>query len=372
VAEIADTAIHERQDEGFLLMQGGSSGPRWTEGVTLRAGAECYMVDEARPQDDAIAAAEVDGDESDDAAAERRESAVGAALHGERLDKAVVTFVPEFSRNHLQHLIKGGWVKVDGAAVASPAQRVRAGQRVEVTLQPTEESRAYRAEPLPIAVVHEDDDVLVIDKAAGMVVHPAAGNWSGTLLNALLARDPASAALPRAGIVHRLDKDTSGLMVVGRTLAAVTALTRAIAAREVQRRYLAIAHGAPPQARWSIDAPIGRDARLRTRMAIVSSGKPARTDVERIAASAGFAALRCTLHSGRTHQIRVHLSAQGLPLVADRLYGGAPALGMQRQALHAALLAFAHPRSGERLTFESAPPGDFAHAWREVLAAGSS
>jgi 23S rRNA pseudouridine1911/1915/1917 synthase len=331
------------------------------------------MVDEVRPEDAAIAAdGDADADDGEDAAVERRDSTVGTALHGERLDKAIVGFVPEFSRNHLQHLIKGGWVKVDGAAVTSPAQRVRAGQRVDVTLQPTEESRAYRAEALPIVVVHEDDDVLVVDKAAGMVVHPAAGNWSGTLLNALLARDPASAALPRAGIVHRLDKDTSGLMVVGRTLAAVTALTRAIAAREVQRRYLAVAQGAPAQARWTIESPIGRDPKVRTRMAIVGSGKPARTDVERIATSKGFAALRCTLHSGRTHQIRVHLAAQGLPLVGDRLYGGAPALGMQRQALHATLLAFRHPRSGERLAFESAPPGDFAHAWDEVVAAGRS
>ena len=326
------------------------------------------MVDEARPEDDVIAA-DVDGDDGADAAVERRDAIVDVALHGERLDKAMVGFVPEFSRNHLQHLIKGGWVAVDGTAVTSPAHRLRAGQRIDVTLQPTEESRAYRAEALPIAVVHEDDDVLVIDKAAGMVVHPAAGNWSGTLLNALLARDPASAALPRAGIVHRLDKDTSGLMVVGRTLAAVTALTRAIAAREVQRRYLAIAHGEPARARWSIDAPIGRDPRVRTRMAIVGSGKAARTDVERVGASNGFAALRCTLHSGRTHQIRVHLAAQGLPLVGDRLYGGAAALGMERQALHAARLAFAHPRSGEPLAFESTPPGDFAHAWAQVAAA---
>ncbi|MEO5844752.1 MAG: RluA family pseudouridine synthase, partial [Caldimonas sp.] len=209
------------------------------------------MVDDHRPEALAIAA-DVDGDEADDAAVERRETIVGAAVHGERLDKAVVAFVPEFSRNHLQQLIRAGWVTVDDAVVASPAQRIRAGQRVAVTLQPTEESLAYRAEALPIAVVHEDDDVLVIDKAAGMVVHPAAGNWSGTLLNALLARDSTSAALPRAGIVHRLDKDTSGLMVVGRTLAAVTALSRAIAAREVQRRYLAIAHGAPAEKRWSI------------------------------------------------------------------------------------------------------------------------
>ncbi len=344
------------------------------KGVTLWAGSESYMVDDPRPEDAAIAAdVDVDGDDGGDggdAAVERRESTVGAALHGERLDKAVVGFVPEFSRNHLQQLIRAGWVKVDGAPVASPAQRVRAGQRLLVTLQPTEESRAYRAEALAIDVVHEDDDVLVIDKAAGMVVHPAAGNWSGTLLNALLARDPASAALPRAGIVHRLDKDTSGLMVVGRTIAAVTALTRAIAAREVQRHYLAIAHGMPTQGGWSVEAPIGRDPKVRTRMAIVASGKPARTDVERVAARGGFAGLRCTLHSGRTHQIRVHLSACGLPLVGDRLYGGAPALGMQRQALHAALLAFVHPRSGKRLAFESAPPQDFAHAWAEVAGAG--
>ena len=327
------------------------------------------MVDDPRREGDALDAVEGDGDDVDDPAVERRETTVAAGAHGERLDKVVVALVPELSRSHLQQLIRGGWVKVDGAVVASPAQRMRAGQHLAVVLQPTAESRAYRPERLPIDVIHEDDDVLVIDKGAGMVVHPAAGNWSGTLLNALLARDPTSAALPRAGIVHRLDKDTSGLMVVGRTLAAVTALTRAIAAREVQRRYLAIAKGHAPQARWSIEAPIGRDPKQRTRMAIVASGKTARTDFELVASRAGFAALRCTLHSGRTHQIRVHLSARSLPLVGDRLYGGAPALGMQRQALHATVLEFAHPRSGERMRFESAPPGDFAHAWAEVGAA---
>jgi len=317
----------------------------------------------ADAETDAEGGAAVDGSET---LAEQREAMVGADLHGERLDKAVVAFVPEFSRSHLQGLIKAGWVRVDGVAVAGPAQRVRAGQRLAVTLQPTEESRAYRAESLPLAIVHEDDDVIVVDKAAGMVVHPAAGNWSGTLLNALLARDPASAALPRAGIVHRLDKDTSGLMVVGKTLAAVTALTRAIAAREVQRRYLAIATGTPPDARFTVEAPVGRDPNVRTRMAVVASGKPARTDVERLAVGGGFAALRCTLHSGRTHQIRVHLAARGLPLVGDRLYGGAPALGMERQALHAGRLGFRQPVSGELLAFHRLPPSDFAHAWAAV------
>ncbi|MEP6738868.1 MAG: RluA family pseudouridine synthase [Caldimonas sp.] len=308
----------------------------------------------------------------DDEQPEVRAAIVGATQHGERLDKVVVALAPEFSRSHLQHLIKAGWVRVDESAVASPAQRVRAGQEVAVTLQPTEESRAYRAEALPLAVVHEDDDVLVIEKAAGMVVHPAAGNWSGTVLNALLARDPKSAALPRAGIVHRLDKDTSGLMVIGRTLSAVTVLVRAIAAREVHRRYLAIAHGLPSGKRFTIEAPIGRDPKVRTRMAVVASGKPARTDVERVAVAEGFTALRCTLHTGRTHQIRVHLASRGWPLVGDRVYGGEPALGMERQALHATELAFVHPSSGQRMAFESAPPDDFALAWKQVNAAPPS
>lgn len=315
------------------------------------------------------------GGDADDAQPETRRGAVAAAQHGERLDKAVVAFAPEFSRSHLQGLIRGGQVSLDGVVAPGPAQRVRAGQQLAVKLLPTAESRAYRAEVLPLIVVHEDDDLLVVDKAAGMVVHPAAGNWSGTLLNALLARHSASAALPRAGIVHRLDKDTSGLMVVGKTLPAVTALVRAIAARQVQRRYLAIAHGRPLTKTFSVEAPIGRDPKLRTRMAVVASGKPARTDVECLASNGAESALRCTLHSGRTHQIRVHLAARGLPLVGDRLYGGRHALGIERQALHAAELDFVHPISGRPLALRSALPADLAGPWQRIVqeeAAGRS
>jgi 23S rRNA pseudouridine1911/1915/1917 synthase len=307
--------------------------------------------------------------EVEDDPPETREGEVAEAMHGERLDKVIVALAPEFSRSHLQGLIKGGQVSVDGKPAASAAQRVRAGQRIAMTLLPTEESRAYRAESLPMAVVYEDDELLVIDKEAGRVVHPAAGNWSGTLLNGLLDRYPQSAALPRAGIVHRLDKDTSGLMVVGKTLVAVTALVRAIAGREVSRRYLAIAHGKAPAA-FSVEAPIGRDPQMRLRMAVVGSGKPARTDVERIATDDTLSALRCTLHTGRTHQIRVHLASRGLPLVGDRLYGGRPAEGIARQALHAAELAFAHPLSGRPLAFASSLPADLAPAWRQL--AGSA
>jgi 23S rRNA pseudouridine1911/1915/1917 synthase len=218
-----------------------------------------------------------------------------------------------------------------------------------------------------LAIVHEDDQLLVVDKPAGLVVHPAAGNWSGTLLNGLLAHHRGAALLPRAGIVHRLDKDTSGLMVVAKTLPAMTVLVRAIAAREVQRIYLALAHGVPSWRQLSIDAPIGRDPTARIRMAVVDGGKPARTDVECLRRGAEACALRCILHTGRTHQIRVHLASRGHPLVGDVLYGGRPAFGLLRQALHATRLSFAHPSDGRIVAFESPLPPDLRAAWGAAL-----
>ncbi len=303
--------------------------------------------------------------------AEVRELQVDAAAHGQRLDKVLVSLAPEFSRSHLQGLISRGHVALDGAAATTASRRLRAGQRLRLELVPTEESLAFRPQAMALDVVHEDEHLLVIAKPAGLVVHPAPGNWSGTLLNGLLARDAAAATLPRGGIVHRLDKDTSGLMLVARTLPAVTALVRAIAARDVQRRYVALAHGVPAVQRFSVDAPIARDPRQRLRMAVLRGGREARTDFG-VLGQAGqgrdaASALVCTLHTGRTHQIRVHLAHQGHALLGDALYGGRPLLGMERQALHAVELRLAHPITARPLAFRLAPPPDFAQAWQQLL-----
>ena len=299
---------------------------------------------------------------------------MGVAQHGERLDKALADRVPEFSRSYLRQLLEHGAVQLNGQPFFKVAQKIKAGDRVVLEMRPTLESQAFRPESMAIDVVHEDEHLLVVNKPAGLVVHPAPGNWSGTLLNGLMARDLKCAQVPRAGIVHRLDKDTSGLMVVARTRATMDALVHMIAQRQVHRQYLALAHRTWQGAKLiPVDAPIGRDPRNRLRMAVVDlamhAGKTARTDVELLANGAQTCWVRCTLHTGRTHQIRVHMAFKGHPLVADVLYGGAHLAGMQRQALHAFRLAFLHPVTGEAMEFLAPVPTDMRSAL-DVLGLG--
>lgn len=298
---------------------------------------------------------------------ELRSWTIGPAQHGLRLDRALSELVPEFSRSYLQQLIEAGAVRRGTEVLRKPAQKMRAGETGQIELRPTPQSQAFLPEPMVLDVVHEDEHLLVINKPAGLVVHPAPGNWRGTLLNGLLGRDAQASQLPRAGIVHRLDKDTSGLMVVARTRTTMDALVRMIAAREVSRQYLALAHGAwSGPARREVESAIGRDPRNRLRMAVVDlqrqAGKPAQTTFDVLYSGTQGCCLRCTLHTGRTHQIRVHAASIGHPLLADALYGGVPAAGMQRQALHAWRLAFRHPVTGRELVFKAVPPDDFQQA----------
>ncbi|WP_370637448.1 RluA family pseudouridine synthase [Cupriavidus sp. AU9028] len=299
---------------------------------------------------------------------------VDSAAHGERLDKLLARKLAGFSRSRIQQWIEEGAVRVDGEP-RRPRDAVLMGQFIDVRPQAAPETQAFAPEPVPLDVLYEDDALLVIDKPAGLVVHPAAGNWSGTVLNGLLHRDPDAARLPRAGIVHRLDKETSGLMVVARTLTAQTDLVRQLQARTVKRTYLALVWGETPE-EGTIDAPIGRDPRERTRMAVVNtaSGKPSRTHFRTIGvASLGrgqVSMVVCQLETGRTHQIRVHFESIGHPLLGDPVYHRATRRGQrqpikaplpvpfERQALHAWRLGLVHPVTGRPVSWRTPAPED--------------
>ena len=289
-------------------------------------------------------------------------------VSGERLDKVLASSLPDYSRNRLKSWVEAGAVTVDGK-VTKARYLLRGGESIKLFPQEMPEQFAFNPENIPLDVVYEDESLIVLNKPPGLVVHPAAGNWAGTLLNGLLYRYPELKNLPRAGIVHRLDKDTSGLMVVARTALAQTALVRQLQERSVGRRYIAWVWGETPS-QGRVLASVGRDQRDRLKMAAgPAHGKPAATLFRRLAkgvfAGLPVTLLECRLETGRTHQIRVHLESLGYPLLGDPVYrkktpGVAKSLGLERQALHAFALTLEHPVTAKTITWFRLPPEDLS------------
>lgn len=295
---------------------------------------------------------------------------VPAELAGRRLDQVAAALLPEFSRSRLRAWIDAGDLTVGGQS-AKPRLLLKGGEELALAAE-LEPAVEVKAEAIPLSVVHADEALLVIDKPVGLVVHPGAGNRSGTLQNALLHRYPELAVLPRAGLVHRLDKDTSGLLLVARTLTSHTALTAALERREIKRTYRAICQGVLTGG-GSIDAPIGRHRRERTKMAVTEGGRGARTHYRVVERFRAHTYCEVELETGRTHQIRVHMAHIRAPLLGDPVYGGRPKLppapspelraalqGLRRQALHASRLELTHPETGDALRFESPLAPDLA------------
>ncbi|MFN2646657.1 MAG: RluA family pseudouridine synthase [Burkholderiales bacterium] len=292
---------------------------------------------------------------------------VPAEMGGLRLDQALARLFHQYSRNRLQDWLRAGHITVDGRSAAA-RMPVTGGEKISVA-PPRAVGTAPRAQRMRLKIVHEDAALIVIDKPAGLVVHPGAGQPDRTLMNALLAHAPELAAVPRAGIVHRLDKDTSGLLVVARTVESQTSLVKQLAERTVRRVYLALVQGDPP-ASGTIDAPVGRDAKLRTRMAVTHRGKPARTTYRVLERFGRAALVECRLETGRTHQIRVHFQHIRHPLIGDTVYrrGTRHGIAFPRQALHAAELTLQHPTSGEVMTWRAPVPRDLKTLLGELRA----
>lgn len=297
-----------------------------------------------------------------------RQAVVPDGAAGRRFDAVLAELFPEFSRSRLAEWIKSGHALLDGAP-ARPRDALRGGETVTLEVVLETQTQAV-AQDIPLDILYEDAQVFVIDKPAGLVVHPGAGNPDGTLVNALLHRDPALSVLPRAGIVHRLDKDTSGVMVVARTLEAQTALVEQLSARAVHRQYLAVVVGALVSG-GTANAPIDRHPRDRLKMAVREDGREAVTHFRLRERFRAHTALECRLETGRTHQIRVHMAHLKYPIIGDPLYGGPLKLpkgateeltavlrGFKRQALHAETLEFAHPMSGEPVRATAPVPAD--------------
>ncbi|MDR1888971.1 MAG: 23S rRNA pseudouridine(1911/1915/1917) synthase RluD [Zoogloeaceae bacterium] len=290
---------------------------------------------------------------------------------GRRLDQALAQLLPQYSRSRLQGWIRAGQFAIDGVEERDIRRKLCGGEAFALTPAPEREARSSAPENIALDIVFADATLIVINKPAGLVVHPGNGNWSGTLMNALLHYDPALSQVPRAGIVHRLDKETSGLMVVARTLEAQTHLVRQLQARSVKREYLAVtvgevAHGG------SVDAPIGRHPKDRVKMAVAradsSSGKPAVTHYRVLQRFSGATLLACQLETGRTHQIRVHMAHIGYPLLGDPVYGRVAAKlpAFPRQALHATRLTLTHPANGELMQWEAPLPEDMKNLLEQL------